>query len=393
MSDKAFQLSRFSPAIQEMCRLEYHFRSCGDPTEPIDYIERFSLTNDDIPALLEIAGWLGQDKNMSDYKDAPLHAWEALSLLDPILVVPQMLDILNRIDWDEADHVLDLLWDILAFLGVRSAIEAQETGNASQDTIPLFLSALKEKQRHSTTRMILSFAVSNMVHKFPGYNAEYHQILLNELKELQIGYRDWYATAVCELAFVENPTPELATLINKACREGYAETGRYYGNGGLEETFGFDFDNDPELIVLHEKSRITSDVIRAFRDCKNKFPHQAVKQARELRDWIIPNLIEVVRDATAYARFKVANDDGTAQFAVHLLAEFQAKEALPAVLDSLSLPSDNLWDHMYGEGLYEAMPGILNRLSFMTNNSVIHKQRRRYRFAFQSRYAILLREK
>jgi hypothetical protein len=148
MFDRAFPSSRFSPAIQEMCRLKYHFRSCGDPTEPIDYVERFSFTNDDIPALLEIAGWLGQDKNMSGCEDAPIHAWGALSLLDPILVVPQMLDILNRIDWGEADHVLDLIWSILAFLGMRSANEAQETGNTSLDTIPLFLSVLKEKERH-----------------------------------------------------------------------------------------------------------------------------------------------------------------------------------------------------------------------------------------------------
>jgi hypothetical protein len=87
-----------------------------------------------------------------------------------------------------------------------------------------------------------------------------------------------------------------------------------------------------------------------------------VQKARELREWIIPNLIEVVRDATAYARFHVQTDDGTVQFAVHLLAEFQAKEALPAILDSFSLTNDELWDYMYGDGLFEAMPGILNRL-------------------------------
>jgi hypothetical protein len=73
-------------------------------------------------------------------------------------------------------------------------------------------------------------------------------------------------------------------------------------------------------------------------------------------------LIEVVRDATAYSRFHVDHDMGTTLFAVHLLAEFQAKEALPAIFDSLSLTTDELWDYMYGDGLFEAMPGIVNRL-------------------------------
>ena len=364
MPDRTFTLSRFSPAIQEMCRLEYPRRAQIHTTLPVNYITRFSLTSDDITVLLEIASWLGREPEIAETVDgcwdATLHAWKALSFFEPIQVIPPMLELLNKIKWDTAYD--ELVQDVLGTLGKRSAKEAKQLGDASFDMIPLFLGALKEKERHSITRRVLSDAVRYMTHGYPEYSSEYHQFLQDDLKELRIDCRDWYAEAVCELAFTENPSPELVALINKACREGYAETGRYYGNGGLEETFGFDFENDTELIALHEKSRTTSDVLRAFRDCKNKFPHQAVKQARELRDWIIPNLIEVVRDATAYARFQVANNDGSAQFAVHLLAEFQAKESLPAILDSLSLSDDDIYDYLYGDGLHESMPGILNRL-------------------------------
>ena len=366
MRNKEFPISSFSPAIQKMCRLPYHFRSFGDPTEPIDYIDRFSLTDDDIPALLEIAAWLGKDEGMNDCFNAPLHAWEALSYLDPLRVVPGMLDLLNRLNWDEADHVLDFISDQLAYPAMRSALEALETGNASLDAIPLCLAAMKEKERHLTTRMVLSWALHAMTNDYPErrlvhHRSEYHQILFDDLKELRIGCRDWYTSIVCELAS-EDMSPETKALLEKVCREGYVEPLRCWCNDSLKEDVGLDTENDPELVALYKKSERTRDVLRAFRNCNRTFPKQAMQQARELRDWIISNLIEEVHNATAYARYAVLSRAGTVQFAVHLLAEFQAKEALPEVLESLSLSDDNLYDYLYGEGTYESMPGIMYRL-------------------------------
>ena len=364
MSDETFPFSRFSPAIQKMCRLEFPRHAQFDAKAPIDYKAQFSLTSEDIPTLLEIAGWMGREmeitKTTAGCRDATLHAWKALSCFEPVQVVPQLLDLLNRIKWDTAAD--DLMRDVLGTLGKCSVEKAKEADNASLDVVPLFLAAIKEQNQHSKTRMVLSEATCYMTFKLPEYSAAYHQILLDDLKELRIDCRDWYAEIVCELAFTENPSPELVALINKACREGYAETYRYWENDGLIDNFGFDFDNDSELLALHKKSNEAQDVLRAFQHCENKFPYSAVQKARELRDWIIPNLIEAVREATAYARFHVQTDDGTVQFAVHLLAEFQAKEALPAILDSFSLTNDELWDYMYGDGVFEAMPGILNRL-------------------------------
>jgi hypothetical protein len=367
MSDRTFPLSRFSPAIQEMCRQRYQFPSYNveDDTlehpESVDYIGLYSLIDDDIPILLEITGWLGRYEDMPGCRDAPLHAWKALSQLDPILVVPKMLDNLNRIDWSEADYLTGFFGEIIAAPCGHSANEAKKTGNVSLNTIPFVLEALKEKKRHSTTRTVLSDALHKTTIDLPEHRSEYHQILLDDIRELRIDCRTWYAEIVSKLASVEDPSPELVALVNKACRDGYAELA-YLEEKDLIEKFDIDFEYDQELLTHIEKSEEATETVFSFRYCGNKFPHQAVKQARELRDWIIPNLIEVVRDSTAYARYQVANDDGSIHFAVHLLAEFQAKEALPAILDSLSFSNDDLWDYLYGDGLYEAMPGILNRL-------------------------------
>jgi len=157
MLDKTFSLSRFSPAIQEMCRLEYPRGVQIRTSEPIAYRTRFSLTSDSIPDLLEIAGWLGREmeiaKTTGGCWDAPLHAWKALTVFEPIQVVPQMLDLLNRIHWKFADE--ELVQDVLDTLGKRSAKEAQQLGDASFDMIPLFLKALKEKERHSISLLHL----------------------------------------------------------------------------------------------------------------------------------------------------------------------------------------------------------------------------------------------
>ena len=365
-TEKKFPLSRYSKQIQRMCRASYEHRYYGNGDGPIDYAERFSFTDDDIPALLEIATWLDRtDMEMGDYWNSPFHAWEALSQLDPGRVVPGMLEILNYIDWDEADHALDILDVTIRDVACRSITEAKETGDTSRNMIPLILDALREKERHSTTRTVLLDALCMITApiNFPEYCPEFHQILLDELKELRIDCRDWYAACVCELAFQENPTTETVALLEKVCREGYADPGRYWTNDGMVNIAGFDYDNDPQLIAIHKKSIVTREILYKFRSCGNTFPRQAILDARELRDWIIPNLIEIVRDATAYARFGVpSSSGGTVLFAVHLLAEFQAKEALPAIFDSLALSSDQAWDYLYEDATYESMPGILNRL-------------------------------
>ena len=87
--EKKFPLSRYSKQIRMMCRVSYEHRYYGDGNEPIDYVERFSFTDDDIPALLEIAAWFDRtEMELGDYWNSPFHAWEALSQLDPGRVVP-----------------------------------------------------------------------------------------------------------------------------------------------------------------------------------------------------------------------------------------------------------------------------------------------------------------
>ncbi|MGL6193543.1 MAG: DUF1186 domain-containing protein [Thermoguttaceae bacterium] len=365
LKDK-FPISKFSPAIQKLCnfRPPQSSLTAGSQTHSVTYyIPKFSLSSDDIPALIEIATWLcWDDTALADYLYAPQNAWEALLQFDAVLVAPEILKLLNRIDWYQADVYRDFLGRVLSGFVENSATKAKESENPSLDVVPLFLAALHEKERHEMTRCVIYDAFLNGLRSFPEHKAAFNKILFDELAELRVDCRSFYAECVCALAFEENPTPEMVALINRAVREGYAETYILHGNSGLEENFGFDFEKDEELLELQKKSKETFDVLRAFQNCGNTFPMDAVIKARELRDWIVPNLIEEVRNATAYSKFGVDFDNATLLFAIHLLGEFQAKEALPAIFDSLALTEEQLWDGIYGEALFESLPGIMYRL-------------------------------
>jgi len=82
------------------------------------------------------------------------------------------------------------------------------------------------------------------------------------------------------------------------------------------------------------------EIIRQLDKTTGTLPEDAIRQARENRDVVIPRLIEVLQTATRQLR-EGTHDDGNAPFfALFLLTEFQAREALPAILEAVSLPGE-----------------------------------------------------
>jgi hypothetical protein len=76
---------------------------------------------------------------------------------------------------------------------------------------------------------------------------------------------------------------------------------------------------------------------------------------------MVPRLIEVLRQASADARAG-NKPNGSAFFALFLLAEFQAKEALPAILDAVTLPGDLPFD-LFGDAITSVLARILVALA------------------------------
>jgi len=288
-------------------------------------------------------------EDIDGFWNAPLHAWSALMQLDPKKVVPEVLEVINHLDLTRGGWE-DELSSPLADLAIRDA-----------ETIPLLLAAMQEGQRHEDTRSLILEAARYASWKTSRYE-QFHEILVDQLKELRIDCRNYYASIVCDLAFTENMTQELKELLRKACLEGYVNLKLVSCNDGLKEQVGLDFEDDPELRPILDEFEEVDKILRSFQNCDRIFPREAILKARQYRERIIPSLIEAVRNETALARFEVLDSDGIAHFAVHLLAEFQAKEALSAVVDSLSLTEDQCYDYLYGDSLFESLHGILHRL-------------------------------
>jgi hypothetical protein len=88
------------------------------------------------------------------------------------------------------------------------------------------------------------------------------------------------------------------------------------------------------------------------REHDGTLPESAIRAAQRRRDEIIPHLIKLVERATALARDgEFPSGDGQL-IALYLLTEFQASEALPVILDAMSLPSDDLHE-LYGDAITE----------------------------------------
>lgn len=103
---------------------------------------------------------------------------------------------------------------------------------------------------------------------------------------------------------------------------------------------------------------ILSTLDRAF----DELPRQALLDARARRDEIVPRLIRVLEDAAKACRAGDFPDGYAHYFALFLLWEFRAREALPAIVDVVSLPGDSAYD-LFGNALNEHLARILASLA------------------------------
>ena len=103
--------------------------------------------------------------------------------------------------------------------------------------------------------------------------------------------------------------------------------------------------------IMYELSAPWSDVL----------PRNAIRAAQYHRELIIPRLIQSIEDATAQMISGEIPEQNAHFYALFLLTEFRAKEALPAIIESISLPGEAPFD-LYGDAITEALNRILAAL-------------------------------
>jgi uncharacterized protein DUF1186/SEC-C motif-containing protein len=93
-----------------------------------------------------------------------------------------------------------------------------------------------------------------------------------------------------------------------------------------------------------------------------RIPVAAIRAAREHRELIVPRLIQLIRDAATAAREGNPPEGDAHFFALFLLTEFEAKEALPAIVEALSLPDELPFD-LFGDAVTSLGGRILATLA------------------------------
>lgn len=82
----------------------------------------------------------------------------------------------------------------------------------------------------------------------------------------------------------------------------------------------------------------------------NVLPEETLRTIQRRRDEFIPALIQAIRDATAKIRAGEAVAGSRHFYALFLLTEFRAKEALPAIMEAISLPDRRAYE-IYFDGM------------------------------------------
>ncbi|MDA0835660.1 MAG: DUF1186 domain-containing protein [Planctomycetota bacterium] len=103
-------------------------------------------------------------------------------------------------------------------------------------------------------------------------------------------------------------------------------------------------------------------VMRQLDEAGEKLPVEQLRLIQRHRDLFISPLIESIRQATTSLASDGSYDGNAAYFAYFLLTEFKAKPALPAIIDSVSLP-DELPFELYGDAITEHLSSVFAALA------------------------------
>jgi hypothetical protein len=99
-------------------------------------------------------------------------------------------------------------------------------------------------------------------------------------------------------------------------------------------------------------------IIESLDGPQGVLPVEAIQAARQHRQRIIPRLIQLIQRATDDARDGEPPESNSHFFALFLLLEFRAGEALPAILDAVALPGELPFD-LFGDAIHEVLPKVV----------------------------------
>lgn len=112
------------------------------------------------------------------------------------------------------------------------------------------------------------------------------------------------------------------------------------------------------IAVQSEPEVDVAEVLAGLDGPWNVLPEETLRTIQRHRAVFIPHLIAAIRDANSKALAGETVAGSRHFYALPLLTEFRAREALPAIMELLALPLQ-LQDDLYGDSMTELMPNAL----------------------------------
>jgi hypothetical protein len=113
-------------------------------------------------------------------------------------------------------------------------------------------------------------------------------------------------------------------------------------------------DDTASQAIKAEMARIVVELAEGV----DELPEATIREVREHRDLMVPQLIEVLREAVAGALAGEPPEGNAHFFAAFLLTEFKAEQAFPVLIEAFSLP-DELPHELFGDAVYFLPPRVL----------------------------------
>lgn len=104
------------------------------------------------------------------------------------------------------------------------------------------------------------------------------------------------------------------------------------------------------------------EIVLKLDSAGRKLPIEAIREAQKSPHLIVPKLIEVLQKVVRDAQDGIVTEGQAPFFAIYLLAEFGAKEALPTIQAAVSLPGDVPFD-LFGDTVTENLARIFANLA------------------------------
>lgn len=116
--------------------------------------------------------------------------------------------------------------------------------------------------------------------------------------------------------------------------------------------------DDAQLDANAAKPVDVAATMAILNDAEDELPIEAIRTVQRHPQLFIPHLIAAIRDATAAVRDGEPPSGFAHEFALILLTEFRAKEALPAIIEAITLPGEGPYE-LYDDSITEDLPTTL----------------------------------